>query len=157
MTPPPSSAASFCDAAAILPSLYLATTRVLPRPAVASRLVDAPDAAPPPVSAAPPRPAIASAVAPDAAPPRPAAALLSCCCQAIAVCCCRALSRLPGIASAIAPRLTLSCSAVAPRLALLSRQKLCCKTSSVLGCPALLGHRPAHCHRHCRHPAIGPA
>ena len=68
MTPSPSSTASFCDAAAILPSLYLATARVLPRPAVACRLVDAPDAAPP-------RPAIAPAVAPDAAPPRPAVAL----------------------------------------------------------------------------------
>ena len=129
MTPPPSSAASFCDAAAILPSLYLATTRVLPRPAVASRFVDAPDAAPPPVSAAPPRPAIVPAVAPDAAPPRPAVARLSCCCQAIAVV-------LPGHRGLLLSRPIAS--VVAPRLALLSRQKLCCKTSSVLvlPCPA---------------------
>ena len=165
MTPPPSSAASFCDAAAILPSLYLATTRVLPRPAVASRLVDAPDAAPPPVYL--PHRRVLSLRLPSHLTPhrrvppplcyRAAVRPSRLSCQAIAVCCCRALSRLPGIASAVAPHLALSCSAVAPRLALLSRQKLCYKTSSILGCPALLGRRPAHCHRHCRHPAIGPA
>ena len=94
MTPPPSSAASFCDAAAILPSLYLATARILPCPAVASRLVDAPDAAPP-------RPAIALAVAPDAALPRPVVAVG---CPAIVpaivlplpFCCYRAAVALPG-------------------------------------------------------------
>ena len=159
MTPPPSSAAaSFCDAAAILPSLYMATTRVLPRPAVASRLVDAPDAAPP-------RPAIAPAVAPDAAPPRLAVApaivlpLLSRCYRAA----------VAGSAVALSPYRQF-CRA-SPYRALPSRRASPCRRARSRAarqaafwcCPALLGRRPAHCHRPAviplsaqpsRHPAI---
>ena len=162
MTPPPSSAAaSFCDSAAILPSLYLATARVLPRPAVASRLVDAPDAAPP-------RPAIAPAVAPDAAPPRPAVALaivlpLPFRCYRAAVGPPGGCPAKPSRSAAIAlcrraaPRLALSHSAVAPRLALPSRQKSCCKTSSILVLPCPAWPSPCPLPSPCRHPAIGPA
>ena len=112
------------------------------RPVVASRFVDAPNAAPP-------RPATASAVAPDAAPPRPAY---------------RAAAALPPLPSPggfparplrsatiasyrdlpsrrASPCLLLSRSAVAPCLALPSRQK------SFWCCPALLGRRPVCCHR----------
>ena len=142
MTPPPSSAAaSFCDAAAILPSLYLATARVLPRPAVASRLVDAPDAAPP-------RPAIAPAIAPDAAPPRlavtPAIALLSCCYRAaiVPIAAIALLSPvLPSpyrpIAGSTAPRPIALCHHAAPRPAVAPEVVLQDKQRSGVALPRL--------------------
>ena len=142
MTPPPSSAAaSFCDAAAILPSLYLATARVLPRPAVASRLLDAPDAAPP-------RPAIAPAVAPDATPPRPAVAPaivlpLPFRCYRAAVAPLGGCPAKPSRSAAIALYRALPSRRASPCRRARSRAA---RQAAFWCCPALLGRRPAHCH-----------
>ena len=138
MTPPPSSAAaSFRDAAAILPSLYLATARVLLRPAIASRLVDAPDATPP-------HPAIAPAVAPDAAPPRlavaPAIVLpLPFRCYRVAIVLLSPVLPSPyrPIASSAAPRPIALCRRAAPRPAIAPEVVLQDKQRSGVALPCL--------------------
>ena len=114
---------------------------VLPRPAVVSRFVDAPDAAPP-------RPAYRAAAA---------LPLLSCCCrlarrfscQAIAFYHYRVLSR-----SAVASRVALS-AAIALRRRTVPRPAVAPEVVLVLPCSAWSS--PCLLPSPCCHPAIGPA